>query len=51
MDRFYTGSLWIVIVVSALVTGWGVAANDVKCFLIGPVVALSVWMVLDDEEE
>lgn len=47
---FYEGSLWLVICTSALVTGWGCATGDVKSFLIGPVVAIACWMVMDEEE-
>ena len=50
MNRFYYWSLYSVICVSACVTGWGVATGDVKSFLIGPVVAVAVWMVMDDDE-
>jgi len=50
MSRIYHLSLYSVICVSAITTAWGVVANDVKSFLIGPVVALSVWMVMDEEE-
>ena len=50
MARLYHLSLYSVICVSAVTTAWGVVAGDIKSFLIGPVVALSVWMVMDEEE-
>ena len=40
---------YLVICVSAFVTGWGLSSGNVKATLIGMVVALSCWIVTDED--
>ena len=44
-----TQTLYLVICVSAFVTGWGLSSGDVKATTIGMVVALSCWIVTDED--
>jgi hypothetical protein len=40
--------MWLVIGLSAFVTGWGLASNNPKAVLVGMTVALAAWVVDED---